>query len=75
MTNDPNKQENEGQNHVEMKKKVNEKQKEIADLKAKNKKLADDLAEEQTKVNKENPNSLILTNLLKTTTAEKRNTI
>ena len=70
MTNDPNKQENEGQNHVEMKKKVNEKQKEIADLKAKNKKLAEDLAEEQTKVNKENPNSLILTNLLKTRTAE-----
>ena len=70
MTNDPKKQENEGQNPMEMKKKLNEKQKEIADLKAKNKKLADDLAEEQAKVNEENPNSLILTNLLKTRTAE-----
>ena len=68
--NDPKKQENEGQNPVEMKKKLQEKQKENADLKAKNKKLADDLAEEQAKVNKENPNSLILTNLLKTRTAE-----
>ena len=65
---DPKKQDKE--TAADVKKKLNEKQKEINDLKVKNKKLADDLAEEQAKVNKENPNSLILSNLLKTRTAE-----
>ena len=54
----------------DMKKKLNERQKEISSLKEMNKKLADDLAEEQSKSIDENPNRLILTNLLKTRTAE-----
>ena len=53
-----------------MKKKLSDKQKEINDLKEKNKKLADELAEKQEKSVQENPNNLILTNLLKTRTAE-----
>ena len=52
-----------------LKKKLSEKQKEITMLKERNKKLADDLAEEQAN---ENPNNLILTNLLKTRTVEMR---
>ena len=54
----------------DLKKKLNERQKEISSLKEKNKKLAADLAEEQSKPLDENPNSLILTNLIKTRTAE-----
>ena len=60
----------EEQNLADLKKKLNERQKEINNLKEKNKKLADDLAEEQSKENDVNPKSLILTNLLKTRTAE-----
>ena len=53
-----------------MKKKLTKKQKEITVLKERNKKLADDLAEEESKHVQNNPNNLILTNLLKSRTME-----
>jgi hypothetical protein len=64
----------EDKNETSLKKKALEKQKEITVLKERNKKLADDLAEEESRQVKENPNNLILTNLLKTRTAEMKRT-